>query len=959
MRQDTKVHDGDGMGERQNSKGGPESLQFPHQDFPQSHEDGPEVCVITISAWKNFGFVATLYDSIVENSPESSNCFVWFVCDASVSVHDENREKIEKIKKFAGKVLTIVTMTDLHETFGKTLDHSGLFFTHSMTDLQKILKPFVFQYAFEKLGAGAAIYLDSDIWVTGPLQEVQETLRTHSVVVTPQILPQSLKDGINPTEFETLIAGVFNFGFVGFKNSRQGKDFVRFWGESLRLYGYQDWGSFIPIFFSNEDYMVLKDPSYINDCGNLHERGSSLYLSKNGFPFVGESQAKIVHFSGLSLLSDYELRTISDYQTRYNHCRLAMEAYAMKLKENRLMSFRSIPYGYSLFSDGTVIDHSMREAYTAAMSPTPVDTDGLIEVFYNKREMKLHGFQVYPHDRYFFQNNVNHRNPFCVSTSCIAEMEDKREDITFRDWYFQYLSKYTVFSEGAFFYSAFEDALWKRSRRAKMAYPDPAGDDFVNFKEWILANRNNRKYISEESFNNWLMLWEHHFTHHTTYHKNINKVDDVGVNVFGWHGGLFSVGMIADKVTAVAKKALIPTRLIQLHPCCDKKFVHPQYLAQMPTRTPLEIVNLVAVTANFCDIVKHQVPPLVWKNKYNIGYWAWELDTFPDEWVHHLKDFDEIWCLTSFIKESLQSSPIYDRYKIPIKVLHLPLSPVRSLAEQHDVSLPFEIDNLKDENGNAPFIFLVVFDFRSFVKRKNPEAAIRAFLDAFPRDSLRHRLIIKSHSGTPEEVEVLEKAARKDPRVIFISRMLSDAENTALHNIQDCYVSLHRSEGYGLNILESMAAGKPVIATNYSGNVAFFEAMDTIPEVLETCIFPVPYKLIDLKENDYFTIDGYHWADPNHDYAVKAMRIAAQMKCTEPLSEAMSKQVYNHFSEAAVGKMMKELLIESFPRILWKQQNNFTNIENLSPNIMEHNFTKIENVSSNIMEVSKDGLLAQ
>ena len=918
------------------SSAGSASVHFPRQDFPQNREDGAEVCVITISAWNNFGFVGALYDSIVDNSPKSSRCFAWFVSDAPVSTHAKAQEMIDKIKNRVGKQFTIVTVTDLVEAFGTKADLFGLFFKHDKVEMQQILKPIAFQYAFEKLGACAAIYVDHEIWVTGSLDEVHETLRARLACFTPHILPQILKGGMKPAEFDTLNTGVFNFGFVGFKNSPQIKDFVQFWYESLRLYGKLDLERFICLFFDSKDYVVLKDPSYTNECGVPHEREPSLYMSKNGLPKLGESEAKIVHFSGMSLLEEFDTKTISNYQTRNNHCRLVMEAYMINLKRNGLFTFRSIPYGFNNFSDETFIDPAIRQAYAAVASKNlTLNADGSTEVMYYEdvyfeEESNL---KIYAHDLYVFLNSVNHHNPFCVSTSCMVEMEDKREVMTFRDWYIQYQRRYIMFNEGAFFYSAYEDALWKSRPDVQKVYPDPTGNDFVGFKEWVLntGRKLKKNTPSEVHFNNWLMLLKHHLTHHTTYHKKISKIDDVGVNIIGWHGGLYSIGMIADKVTAASKIALIPTRLIQLHPCCEKRFIHPQSLILTPTRSPLEIVNLVAANADYNHQLKVQVPPLVWRNKYNIGYWAWELEKFPDDWAHDLKDFDEIWCLSSFIKESIQAHPIYDRYKIPIKVLHLALSPVTSLVEQHDVSLPFQISNHKDENGNAPFTFLIVFDFRSFTTRKNPEAAIRAFLDAFPTDSLGQRLIVKSHSGTPKEVEDLKKIARHDPRIIFINQLLSDDENAALHSMQDCYVSLHRGEGYALNILESMAAGKPVIATNYSGNVDLFEAMDTVPDILETCIFPVQYKLIDTKENDYYFAAGNRWAEPDHEHAVKAMRMAADRKCTKRLSQVMSKQTYTRFSEAAIGERMKELLSESFPLILRKQQNNFTKIEDLVP----------------------------
>ena len=253
-----------------------------------------------------------------------------------------------------------------------------------------------------------------------------------------------------------------------------------------------------------------------------------------------------------------------------------------------------------------------------------------------------------------------------------------------------------------------------------------------------------------------------------------------------------------------------------------------------------------------------------------------------------------------------------------MKVLGIPLLRDEAHFEKNSVSLPSEI---KPPKPVSSFIFFVAFNFNSFEERKNPAGAILAFLEAFPAredPSQKYNLIVKSHAGTAEEMSNLQALAKNDTRVAFINRALSNSENIALHNYQDCYVSLHRSEGYGMNILESMGAGIPTIATNYSGNVDFFQS---VPIYLNSCNFPVPYKLIELKENVGPYEKGNHWADPDHEYAVKAMIRVAQGSCTKQHRENLSTSVYSHFGEDAIGKRMKKLLFESYPDIVEKIDN--------------------------------------
>jgi glycosyltransferase involved in cell wall biosynthesis len=40
-------------------------------------------------------------------------------------------------------------------------------------------------------------------------------------------------------------------------------------------------------------------------------------------------------------------------------------------------------------------------------------------------------------------------------------------------------------------------------------------------------------------------------------------------------------------------------------------------------------------------------------------------------------------------------------------------------------------------------------------------------------------------------------------------------------NSCDVYISMHKSEGFGIGMLEAMFLSKPVIATNYGGNTDF------------------------------------------------------------------------------------------------------------------------------------------
>jgi glycosyltransferase involved in cell wall biosynthesis len=196
------------------------------------------------------------------------------------------------------------------------------------------------------------------------------------------------------------------------------------------------------------------------------------------------------------------------------------------------------------------------------------------------------------------------------------------------------------------------------------------------------------------------------------------------------------------------------------------------------------------------------------RNRHRIGYWFWEIDAFPTKWRPALDLVDEVWVATDFVGTLVRRATDKPVIKIP-----------------HAVDIPPGRQYTRAEFGlpEHRFLFLFTFDFNSFSERKNPRAAIEAFALAFPAARNRAGLVIKCSQGYryPEQLGELQALAARDPRIVVLDRVLSNADVFGLQRVCDAYVSLHRSEGLGLGMAECMAQGKPVIATAYSGNLEF------------------------------------------------------------------------------------------------------------------------------------------
>ena len=236
---------------------------------------------------------------------------------------------------------------------------------------------------------------------------------------------------------------------------------------------------------------------------------------------------------------------------------------------------------------------------------------------------------------------------------------------------------------------------------------------------------------------------------------------------------------------------------------------------------------------------------------YTIGCWAWELAKFPAEWVSSFAFVDEVWATSRFAYEAIAPAATKPVFLMPMAVA---LPAAEAGLRRADFGLPED-----------KFVFYFSFDFRSYVSRKNPLAAVEAFRHAFPRRDAPAVLLLKTIGSEwkPEERDNLLEAIRGDPRILLIDRELTRPRATALLALADCFLSLHRSEGFGRGPAEAMLLGKPIIVTNYSGTADFAAP--------ETALL-VDYKLVPVGREKYPGASGQVWAEPDIDQAAAEMR---------------------------------------------------------------------------------------
>jgi glycosyltransferase involved in cell wall biosynthesis len=275
------------------------------------------------------------------------------------------------------------------------------------------------------------------------------------------------------------------------------------------------------------------------------------------------------------------------------------------------------------------------------------------------------------------------------------------------------------------------------------------------------------------------------------------------------------------------------------------------------------------------------------EGRRNVGYWPWELPEWPEDWHHAYDLVDEIWASSRYTYEAFAKSS-------PKPVRHMPMA----VAVDDTVGAGRRDFDLMEDR----FLFVFAFDALSHYMRKNPLACVRAFRRAFPRGDEPVGLVIKAMrtSHAPIRWQALLDETQGDARITIIARTLDRGELFDLYRACDCFVSLHRSEGFGRNIAEAMMLGKPVIVTGHSGNMDF-----TTPGTAAL----VDHRPRRVGKDDYPFGEGLSWAEPDVDHAARWMRrMVADPLLRERLARQGQDLTSKTYAPEAVGAGYAEAL---------------------------------------------------
>jgi glycosyltransferase involved in cell wall biosynthesis len=783
---------------------------------------------------------------------------------------------------------------------------AGFCFQYTILELNTAVKPFLLAYLFDRCGVDRLLYFDPDIKFYAPVTPLFDALGESSVVLLPH-LTQPLLDEARPSELDILRSGSYNLGFVGLARAETTTRLLAWWQEKLRRYCLADvsqglftdqrWMDLVPGMF--EGVRIIRDPGYDVAYWNLQHRP---LRRDDGAYAVDGAPLRFFHFSGFDPDS---ADTVSKHQDRYRlqdlPCLIDLfGGYKADLIRHGFAQVRSWPYAFARFDDGSRIPDAARKIYRDLGSQAerfgdpfssrgeerfmawlnepapgtgkrePVITRLALEIYRNRADLQLAFPQLEGDDRLAYTRwlaSTGRRQhgldePFIAALRNPAEAALEAE----RRYRAQMGGVAAARSRARLVTSLARAGLGKAARR-------------------ILGARLSNRIRDR-------MLWGPAATDDRL--EPIRRVRPRGVEARTISGafGVNVVGSLCSEsgVGEAVRSGIRALRAVGVPLTATRSDYAAAQRSQDVSCTDLPggnpyAVSLLWANADAVMSLMMTLGPDFLDGKIVVSHWAWELEHFPEEWRDRFEVLDEIWVASSFCQGAVSAVSPVPVARIPYPVEIDEVAPV-----------PAEVLDLPQDR----FIFLYVYDYYSFAERKNPLAALRAFQQAFAPADKAHLVLKATDPRVDPDYHARVLAEARPEQVTIISRYLDRAVLNGLIDRCHCYVSPHRSEGFGLTIAEAMYLGKPVIATAYSGNMDFTRPGNSY---LARC------DLVEIEQDHGPYRKGWLWGEPDVEHLAQLMRhVYENREEAQDVGARGAREIRQRYSHLAIGRRMKSRL---------------------------------------------------
>ena len=384
-----------------------------------------------------------------------------------------------------------------------------------------------------------------------------------------------------------------------------------------------------------------------------------------------------------------------------------------------------------------------------------------------------------------------------------------------------------------------------------------------------------------------------------------------GVNLIGYAQGQLGIGEDLRCTATALDTAGIPTAIINFPPGQNIPQNDHTLTARLTHEGPFAF-NLFCLTAEEIARFLMEKGPDAFHQRFNIGYCPWELSRWPGPWLPLFGLVDELWASSQHTLSAMQQGlktqnqaapePLPSTALMPLAVTLPGLSSTDRLKTRANYGLPSEA-----------ILITFSFDLNSSIHRKNPLMALRAFQRAFPAEhplADQVALLIKTHrpSRPNRDWDRLKDEADNDPRLHIIEATLPRVELLELYAACDCFISLHRAEGFGRGLAEAFMLGLDVIATDHGGNRDFCHG---------PLAHPVLCQMERVKNGEYPYHRGQQWAQPSIAHAAELLREVAVRRLSIGLPDPSIFQEYRQrFAPSNCGTRYRQQL-----EALWQRRH--------------------------------------